>query len=161
MIYELQQLKEPFARIGRNAVVHPHVVIYEGAEIGDDFLAHSHAAVREFCRIGNRVTLQNGVDSPDEAAAIVGREAVLGGAAYIATEIVGPGVIRQTGNYQRIAFGEVFAPAPRISDRVARLVGSREIEISRIETGRARPCRDMKRRIAEALGRPSFEIFDC
>ncbi len=47
--------------IGRNAVLHPHVVIYEGAEIGDDFLAHSHAAVREFCRIGNRVILQNGV----------------------------------------------------------------------------------------------------
>lgn len=67
------------------------------------------------------LTLQNGVDSPDEVAAIVGRDAVLGGAAYIATEIAAPGVIRQTGNYQRIAFGEVFAPAPRISDRVARL----------------------------------------
>ena len=48
-------------RIGRNAVLHPHVVVYRGAEIGDDFLAHSHATVREFCRIGNRVTLQNGV----------------------------------------------------------------------------------------------------
>src|SRR6185437_11432486 len=32
-----------------------------GAEIGDNFLAHSHAAVREYCKIGNRVTLQNGV----------------------------------------------------------------------------------------------------
>ncbi len=41
--------------------MHPHVVIYEGAQIGDDFLAHSHATVREFCRIGNRVILQNGV----------------------------------------------------------------------------------------------------
>jgi UDP-3-O-[3-hydroxymyristoyl] glucosamine N-acyltransferase len=48
-------------KIGRNAVLHPHVVIYEGVEIGDDFLAHSHAAVREFCRIGHRVILQNGV----------------------------------------------------------------------------------------------------
>jgi UDP-3-O-[3-hydroxymyristoyl] glucosamine N-acyltransferase len=48
-------------RIGKNAVLHPHVVIYEGAEIGDDFLAHSHSAVREFCRIGNRVILQNSV----------------------------------------------------------------------------------------------------
>ena len=48
-------------RLGRNAVLHPHVVLYEGAEIGDDFLAHAHASVREFCRIGNRVTLQNGV----------------------------------------------------------------------------------------------------
>ena len=47
--------------IGRNATLHPHVVIYAGAQIGDDFLAHSHSAVREYCRIGNRVTLQNGV----------------------------------------------------------------------------------------------------
>lgn len=49
------------ARIGRNAVLHPNVVIYEGVEIGDDFLAHSHVAIREFCRVGHRVTLQNGV----------------------------------------------------------------------------------------------------
>ncbi len=47
--------------IGRNAVLHPHVVIYEGAQIGNDFLAHSHSVVREFCRVGDRVTLQNGV----------------------------------------------------------------------------------------------------
>src|SRR4029077_3173326 len=47
--------------IGKNAVLRPHVVIYDGAQIGDDFLAHSHAVVREFCRIGNRVTLQNSV----------------------------------------------------------------------------------------------------
>ena len=48
-------------KIGRNAVLHPHVVIYEGAQIGDDFYAHSQAVVREFCRIGNRVVLGNGV----------------------------------------------------------------------------------------------------
>jgi UDP-3-O-[3-hydroxymyristoyl] glucosamine N-acyltransferase len=47
--------------IGRNAVLQPHVVIYEGARIGDDFYAHSHAVVRENCRIGHRVILQNGV----------------------------------------------------------------------------------------------------
>jgi len=47
--------------IGRNAVIHPGVVIYEGARIGDDFVAHAHASVREFCRLGHRVTLQNGV----------------------------------------------------------------------------------------------------
>ena len=47
--------------IGRNAVLHPHVVIYDNAQIGDDFYAHSHASVREYCRIGNRVILQNGV----------------------------------------------------------------------------------------------------
>ena len=37
------------------------MVIYAGAEIGDDFAAHSHAVVREYCRIGHRVILQNGV----------------------------------------------------------------------------------------------------
>ncbi len=49
------------AVIGANCVLHPHVVVYEGVVIGDDFLAHSHTSVREFCRIGNRVTLGNGV----------------------------------------------------------------------------------------------------
>ena len=48
-------------RLGKRAVLHPHVTIYQGAEIGDDFLAHSHAVVREFCIVGHRVTLQNGV----------------------------------------------------------------------------------------------------
>jgi UDP-3-O-[3-hydroxymyristoyl] glucosamine N-acyltransferase len=49
------------AKIGHNAVLHSFVTIYNGAEIGDDFFAHAHAVVREFCRIGNRVILQNGV----------------------------------------------------------------------------------------------------
>lgn len=47
--------------IGRNATLHPHVVIYDGVEIGDDLLAHSHVSIREHCLIGHRVTLQNGV----------------------------------------------------------------------------------------------------
>jgi UDP-3-O-[3-hydroxymyristoyl] glucosamine N-acyltransferase len=47
--------------IGRDAILHPHVVIYEGATVGDRFIAHSHAVVREFCQIGSGVILQNGV----------------------------------------------------------------------------------------------------
>lgn len=48
------------AVIGNNAVLHSFVSIYRGAQIGDDFFAHSHSVVREFCRLGDRVTLQNG-----------------------------------------------------------------------------------------------------
>ncbi len=48
------------ATIGDRAVLHPHVCIYPGAQIGHDFLAHSHAVVREFCKIGDRAILQNG-----------------------------------------------------------------------------------------------------
>jgi UDP-3-O-[3-hydroxymyristoyl] glucosamine N-acyltransferase len=47
--------------IGANCTILPHVVIYRGVTIGNDFFAHSHAAVREFCRIGDSVILQNGV----------------------------------------------------------------------------------------------------
>jgi UDP-3-O-[3-hydroxymyristoyl] glucosamine N-acyltransferase len=49
------------AQIGTNAVLHSFVTIYRNAVIGDDFFAHAHAVVRESCRIGNRVILQNGV----------------------------------------------------------------------------------------------------
>jgi UDP-3-O-[3-hydroxymyristoyl] glucosamine N-acyltransferase len=47
--------------IGHNAVLHSFVTIYRGAKIGSDFFAHAHAVVREFCRLGNRIILQNGV----------------------------------------------------------------------------------------------------
>ncbi|MFN2975855.1 UDP-3-O-(3-hydroxymyristoyl)glucosamine N-acyltransferase [Terriglobus aquaticus] len=50
----------PDVVLGSGAVVLPHVVIYQGARIGDRFFAHAHAVVREFCQIGDDVTLQNG-----------------------------------------------------------------------------------------------------
>jgi UDP-3-O-[3-hydroxymyristoyl] glucosamine N-acyltransferase len=49
------------AIIGDDAVLLAHVVIYRGVTIGHRFFAHSHAQVREFCELGNDVTLQNGV----------------------------------------------------------------------------------------------------
>ena len=45
--------------------------------------------------------------------------------------------------------------------QLADRVGTREIEISRLETGRTRASQDLKRRIAEVLGKPAFELFDC
>jgi UDP-3-O-[3-hydroxymyristoyl] glucosamine N-acyltransferase len=47
--------------IGARATLHSFVTLYQGTRIGEDFFAHAHAVVREFCNIGNRVTLQNGV----------------------------------------------------------------------------------------------------
>ena len=54
------------------------------------------------------LTLQNGVDSVDEVAAVAGRARVLGGSTYVATAIAEPGLIEQTGTHRRIVFGEVF-----------------------------------------------------
>jgi UDP-3-O-[3-hydroxymyristoyl] glucosamine N-acyltransferase len=47
--------------IGPQAVLLAHVVIYAGVKIGSNFFAHAHSVVREYCRIGNNVILQNGV----------------------------------------------------------------------------------------------------
>jgi len=64
------------------------------------------------------LTLQNGVDSADEVAAIVGERHVLGGTTYVATALEGPGLIVQTGVHRSIIFGEVFADRGRITPRV-------------------------------------------
>ena len=44
--------------------------------------------------------------------------------------------------------------------QLAERIGKKEIEISRIETGRACPDPDIKRRIAEVLQKNTYEIFD-
>lgn len=67
------------------------------------------------------LTLQNGVDSAGEVAAIAGEDRTLGGTTYIATALSAPGVIEQTGTHRRIVFGEVFGVLPRITDRVKRI----------------------------------------
>jgi len=67
------------------------------------------------------LTFQNGVDSSDEIAAVTGGQAVLAGAAYIATARSEPGVIEQTASHRRFVFGEVFEARPDVSQRVHRI----------------------------------------
>lgn len=43
--------------------------------------------------------------------------------------------------------------------QLAERVGTREIEISRIETGRVEPRPELQQRIAAVLGKPTFELF--
>ena len=64
------------------------------------------------------VPLQNGVDAADRLIPILGREAVMGGTAFVTGAIVAPGIIRQTGTYQRMTFGELDG---RRSERGQRL----------------------------------------
>ena len=45
--------------------------------------------------------------------------------------------------------------------QLAETVGTKEIEISRIETGRRTADAELKRCIAEVLGKPTFEIFEA
>ncbi len=85
------------------------------------------------------LTLQNGVDSVDEVAAVVGEPRVLGGATYIATALVAPGEIVQTGTHRRVVFGEVFGALPRLSDRVRRiaeLLAAADIQVEAVPDAR-------------------------
>jgi 2-dehydropantoate 2-reductase len=67
------------------------------------------------------LTLQNGVDSVNEVASVVGERHVLGGTTYVATALEAPGLIVQTGVHRSIIFGEVFGDRTGISGRVQRL----------------------------------------
>jgi len=55
------------------------------------------------------IPFQNGVESIGQIAKALGDKAVMGGAAYIAARIAGPGVIAQTGEFARLRFGAVRA----------------------------------------------------
>ncbi|HUJ87788.1 MAG TPA: 2-dehydropantoate 2-reductase [Burkholderiales bacterium] len=55
------------------------------------------------------IPFQNGVESIERIGALLGRERVMGGAAYIAARIGEPGVIVQTGTMARLRFGTVEA----------------------------------------------------
>jgi 2-dehydropantoate 2-reductase len=85
------------------------------------------------------LTLQNGVDSVNEVAAVVGESRVLGGTTYVATALEGPGLIVQTGVHRSIIFGEVFGDRSRISPRVqaiADILATADIQVTPVADAR-------------------------
>jgi 2-dehydropantoate 2-reductase len=56
---------------------------------------------------GVAIPFQNGVESIERIGRLLGKERVMGGAAYIAARIGEPGVIVQTGKMARLRFGPV------------------------------------------------------
>ena len=85
------------------------------------------------------LTLQNGVDSVDEVAAVAGEGQVLGGTTYVATALEAPGLIVQTGVHRTIIFGEVFGDRSRISPRVqaiADVLAAADIQVTPVADAR-------------------------
>jgi 2-dehydropantoate 2-reductase len=56
---------------------------------------------------GRLITFQNGIDSVERIAPILGAERVLGGTAHIATVVAEPGVIRHTSRFARLRAGRI------------------------------------------------------
>src|SRR5512133_1744302 len=85
------------------------------------------------------LTLQNGVDSVDQVAAVVGERPVLAGPTYIATALAEPGLIVQTGTHRRIVFGEVFGGRRAVSERASTLgtvLADADIQAEAVPDGR-------------------------
>jgi 2-dehydropantoate 2-reductase len=70
------------------------------------------------------LTLQNGVASADALADAVGGARVLAGTTYLATAIIAPGLIQQTGVHRRVILGEAFGERREVSARAARIAGA-------------------------------------
>jgi 2-dehydropantoate 2-reductase len=64
---------------------------------------------------------QNGVDAHERLIPILGREAVMAGTAWVTGSIVAPGVVRQTGTYQRLIYGELDGSMSARGRRLAEL----------------------------------------
>jgi 2-dehydropantoate 2-reductase len=53
------------------------------------------------------IPLQNGIDASERLTPILGAGAVMGGVAQVSATIEGPGVVRQTGTFMKLIFGEL------------------------------------------------------
>jgi 2-dehydropantoate 2-reductase len=53
------------------------------------------------------IPLQNGIDASERLIPILGAKAVMGGVAQVSATIEGPGVVKQTGTFMRLVFGEL------------------------------------------------------
>jgi len=74
------------------------------------------------------IPLQNGVDAHERLIPVLGREAVMGGTAFVTGSIVAPGIVRQTGTYQRMTFGELDGTISPRGKRLTELCAAAEFE---------------------------------
>jgi 2-dehydropantoate 2-reductase len=74
------------------------------------------------------VTLQNGVDAHERLIPLLGRDGVMAGTAFVTGSIVAPGVVRQTGTYIRMTFGELDGRMSRRGEALREACGAGGIE---------------------------------
>lgn len=68
------------------------------------------------------ITLQNGVDSVERLAPMLGEDVTIAGTTYVVSTIAGPGVIRHTGATAKIVCGPLDSrPDPILADYVAQM----------------------------------------
>src|SRR5436190_3604493 len=76
------------------------------------------------------ITLQNGVDSVERLAPILGDDATIGGSTYVVAKIVEPGVIRHTGTAAKIRCGRLDRRPDALLARYVDEIKAAEIDIT-------------------------------
>jgi 2-dehydropantoate 2-reductase len=76
------------------------------------------------------VPLQNGIDAHERMMPILGQGRVMGGTAFVTGAIVAPGVVRQTGTYFQISFGEPQGGISRRGERLRDLCAAAGLEVN-------------------------------
>jgi 2-dehydropantoate 2-reductase len=76
------------------------------------------------------ITLQNGVDSVERLAPILGDDATIGGATYVVSKIVQPGVIRHTGATAKIRVGRLDGRSDAVLARYVDAIKAAGIDIT-------------------------------
>jgi 2-dehydropantoate 2-reductase len=74
------------------------------------------------------VPVQNGVDAHERLIPILGRKPVMGGSAFVTGTIVAPGVVRQTGTYFQMTFGEIDGGSSPRGERLRDLCAAAGID---------------------------------
>ncbi len=110
-------LAHPAATDDPSALSPPDVVFF-GVKLWDTETAAAQIAPL-IARGGVVVPFQNGVESIERIAAVVGTERVMGGTAHIAATIGEPGVIVHTGTMARLRFGAVLPSQRPVADALA------------------------------------------
>ena len=76
------------------------------------------------------ITLQNGVDSVERLAPILGDGATIGGATYVVTTIARPGVIRHTGAIAKVLCGRLDRRPDTVLARYVEQIKAANIDIT-------------------------------
>ncbi len=76
------------------------------------------------------ITLQNGVDSVERLAPIVGDAAAIGGATYVVSNVPAPGVIRHTGQIAKIRCGRLDRRPDAVLARYVEQIMAAKIDIT-------------------------------
>lgn len=82
---------------------------------------------------GHVIPFQNGVESVARIGAILGKEKVMGGAAYIAARIAEPGTIVQTGTVARLRFGPAASSQRKAAETFRAACAEAKIECELVE----------------------------